>query len=146
MRDITKDLIERLDSIESERLKLNRRIAELEKDEVVVKSMLEREQGRSGRMQPDLFESRTMPDEEANGKYATPLARAVIGALLRVDSAPLAELKKYVERQGIEFGDKSPGRAIHILLMGMRQNGLAERTAEGEWRLIESKEQRKGEH
>ncbi len=134
MRDITSDLVERINELEAEQQRLTDELREIEKDKSLVKMLLEREIARKRRLQPALFG----PGELGEGKeekYSTPLARSVLEFLKERESAHLDDLKQNALLRGIDFADKSPGRAIHFLLLGMEQNGYVEKVQDGIWKL-----------
>lgn len=134
MRDITADLIERLNELHAERERIKVRLAEIDKDEEVVGAMLSRENAVTSRLQLDIFAS-PASDRPGGGKYSTPLASAVLEFLRGRGPTPLQDIKQYAMLRGIDFGEKSPGRSIHILLLGMEQNNVVERDESGSWKL-----------
>lgn len=134
MRDITADLVERINELHAERERLKSRLADIDKDEAVVAAMLSREKAFTSRLQPTFFDAPDL-DSSAEGKYSTPLSSVVLEFLRTREFAPLQEIKQYALLRGIDFGGKSPGRSVHILLLGMEQNKVVERDEEGRWKM-----------
>lgn len=136
MRDITADLIERLNELQAEREHIKARLAEIDKDEAVVGAMLSREKAFTSRLQLGIFDT-PAAGSSGEGKYSTPLASAVLEFLRGRGPTALQDIKQYAVLRGIDFGEKSPGRSVHILLLGMEQNKIVVRTEEGKWKLAE---------
>jgi hypothetical protein len=138
MRDIRPDLTQRLAAIESERQILEKRLSELEQTEFSIRVLLGAEdQSWSGSPQIALFEGRS--EDQQNGKYNSPWARFVLSTLSEQGPCDLSMLKRIALKKAIGFGDKSPGRALNRLLLGMLQNGLVEKVGDGTWKLKENK-------
>jgi hypothetical protein len=138
MRDIRSDLIERLQAIRRERDEIQKRLGQLDTDEAIVSSLLEKEEATWAKLQAALpFDSSSSP--QRNGKYETPLSRFVLSTLKTEGPCSLNELKNLAQRR-VSFGRKNPGRSIHFLLVGMERNGLVERLQDRTWKLKEKNE------
>jgi hypothetical protein len=133
MRDIRQDLRERLTQVQQQRTALEKQIATLEDREASLKALLQQEEENTR------IQSVTMGTAaaRANGRYSTPLARFVLRAFTKQDRCSLRELRAAAVKEGFQFGRKSPGRSIHFLLLGMKQNGMVERSRDGTWSLTE---------
>ena len=132
MRDIRVDLTERLNALGGEREKLKVRMAALDHKEALIRAILQQEEDRLRRAQAGSEPPSSNPGE--NGKYASPIARFVLSAFHRQNPVSLRQLRDAGVRERVPFGDKSPGRVIHFLLIGMEKNGLVERLGRGMWR------------
>ncbi|MBI4183214.1 MAG: hypothetical protein HY521_04360 [Proteobacteria bacterium] len=49
----------------------------------------------------------------------------------------LQNLKREAHARGIDFGSKSPGKALHFALVALKNSGYAEMTERGVWKLID---------
>ena len=132
MRDIRKDLEERIEETEAERAQFHRRIEALDQRIDMLRGMLESEKARWPEQQvlPGLI--------SGNGvrhRLSSPLSQFLVKAL--ADGAPrsLTDLKRRAKDMGVDFSGKTPGRALHFALVGMQQNQMVERLETGEWKL-----------
>lgn len=135
MRDIRNDLLERLKQMQAQRSILEAQVAELIEREAHLNALLqaEEESVKAGESMGSLITAST----RSNGSYSTPLGQFVLGAFQKQSRCSLRQLKEAAKHSGIDFGDKSPGRVIHFLLLGMEQNGIVERLRDGTWQLKE---------
>jgi hypothetical protein len=137
MRDIRADLRERLEVFQRERAQLETHIAVLDQKITITKAALQQENDRINSEQETIPFAENKPLGGAgSGPYSTPLAHSVFAAFKRENPASLEFLKAQAMKDQIPFGGKNPGRTIHFLLVGMQQNGIVERTPDGEWHLL----------
>lgn len=137
MRDIRPDLKERLENIAKQRQQLQESLVQLKEQEDRISDLLKVEDSRF-EAERESFLPLFEPDPETvghNGKYGSPVARFVFDFLHENKEASLQMLKRGAAREGIPFGRKNPGRALHFLLVGMAQNGLVEKMDSGQWKL-----------
>src|ERR1700686_730000 len=111
MRDIRKDLRERLETVTTERGKLELKLASLQATEAGIKALLRQEEEHFAGLSPNLF-----PDGGAG------LAQLIVHAM-KTKSRPLdlQEIKDEIAKTPYDFGEKAPGRAIHFALVGLDQ-------------------------
>jgi hypothetical protein len=126
MRDIRRDLHERLSDVEKEETSLLDRLKSLSSVKEGLKALIMQE---NERFAPPLFS--VQPQEEER----TALTTIIINALRHKPKATLEEIKQITENSGYDFGDKKPGRSIHFALVGLQNLGLAEGLGDGVWRL-----------
>lgn len=72
--------------------------------------------------------------EGASGEPRTELAQFLSSALSDGNNWSLGELKRLAAQNGINFGEKNPGRVIHFALLGMAQSDAVEMVEKGVWR------------
>lgn len=132
MRDIRKDLRERLESVRTKREVMQRSLSNLTAQEDVLTKLLAEEDAMWERVNPPLFEN---VEEKPVG---SPLSQVLLDTL-KGKSAPatLSELKEAAVQRGVPFGGKRPGRVIHFAMLGMAQHKLVERMEDGKWMLVE---------
>lgn len=132
MRDITKDLEERIEDVEKERAQLQRQISVLDQKAETLTTMLESERARW----PEQASLPGLVSGNGAGWLASPFSRFLQHALSDGRPRKLHELKLLATNQGIDFKGKSSGRTLHFALVGMQQNGLVERLKKTrEWKL-----------
>lgn len=137
MRNITGDLEERLVDVEAERSRLQRQLDALAGRESILRSMLETELTRLGQQQQMLPQAYVYegnghgPADSNYGKYGNFLIQS-----LDQGERDLAYLKRLASDMQIDFGDKSPGRALHFALVGLQRRGLIKRTVDDSWQLV----------
>jgi hypothetical protein len=136
MKDITKDLQERIDEIRAERGQLERRMTALSEREQMLTSMLEDERMRWPG-QPAL------PGlERTNGlRLSSPLSRFLIETLSTHGPQSLEELKRRALDRGLDFSRKNPGRTLNFALVGMKQHSMVERLDTRQWKLTDRKDE-----
>ncbi|MGD0115717.1 MAG: hypothetical protein ABSC13_06920 [Dehalococcoidia bacterium] len=133
MRDIRKDLKERLESIAVQKRAAENQLARLKETEDMYQALLEDEQLRWKAQQPPLAGLETMRQPKSNGR--TPLGRFIMEMLGDGRVWERADLAKLASNRGLIGTDKSPGRVLHFSLVGMAQNGLVEKVGDSSWRL-----------
>jgi len=135
MRDITKDLQERIGEIRAERAQLQRRIDLLTDRERILISMLEDERMRWPG-QP------TLPGlDGTNGlRLSSPLSRFLMETLRTHGPQSLDELKRRALDLGLDFSRKNPGRTLNFALVGMKQHHMVDRLDTGQWKLADRKD------
>jgi hypothetical protein len=138
MRDIRKDLEERLKSIASDRASLQAKVDQLLQAEQGVKALLRQEDERFAKLSPPLFPM----DKEAGSGNAGGVRQVIVTAL-RQKKRPLDkdELKLLVKEMDFSFGEKSPGRVIHFALIGLKESGVVDHLKDGRWELKRDKQE-----
>jgi len=139
MKDIRQDLKERLVDVDQERVRIQSRLAELTHIESGLKSLLEAEEKR-WKPSTETYTLFPPPKPNGSGKYSSPIAQFIMAALSDGKPKTLADLKKGAQLDGIDFGDKKPGRSIHFALVGMQQNSMVEMVGKGVWKLVQGNE------
>jgi hypothetical protein len=128
MRDIRKDLIERLGNIDREEADLQSRLKSLATMREGIKALIQADAERFA-PQP-LFAT----EDEATIRPA--LTATVINALRMKPEASLDEIREIVERTGYDFGDRKPGRSVHFALVGLKNSGIVENLGNSRWRIL----------
>ena len=129
MRDITKDLEERIDETKKEHARLLRQILALQQNEKMLTAMLESERARW----PEQAALPGMVGSNGASRSPSAFSRFLQHALSDGRPRSLDELKLLAQGQGIDFGSKTPGRVLHYALVGMQQNRMVKRLESGEW-------------
>ncbi|MBI2303284.1 MAG: hypothetical protein HYU86_00860 [Chloroflexi bacterium] len=131
MRDIRRDIQERLEDVEAEKAQLQRRLSNLADNEAILRKLLEQEELRWKAQQPALAGLDVVP--KAQGR--SPLGRFILDTLGDGSEWTLEQLVTAAIAKGMFFNGKSPKRAIHFSLVGMKQNGLVRWVRSGVWKL-----------
>lgn len=131
MRDITKDLEERIEEAKKERARLQRQISELDKKAETLTATLESERT----LWPEQPALPGMVGSNGASQSSSTFSRFIQQALSDGRPRSLDELKLLAQSQGIDFGGKAPGRVLHYALVAMQQNKIVERTPSGEWQI-----------
>lgn len=129
MRDITKDLEERIDETKKEHARLLRQILALQQNEKMLTAMLESETARW----PEQGILPGLAGSNGASQSASLFSRFLQMALSDGKPRRLDELKIRAQGQGIDFGNKNPGRVLHYALVAMQQNKMVKRLESGEW-------------
>ncbi len=124
MRDIRSDLRERLETLQTDRRKL-------EKRDDMLNRLLREEEERFAIRQVSLFESNDRRPEPT-----TPLGQFIRETMADGQDWPLDRLKDAAQAKGIDFEGKHPGRVLHFALVGMTNKKYVEQRVNGMWRLI----------
>lgn len=137
MRDIRKDLEERLNSIVQERSALQTKIEQLTQAEQGVKALLRQEDERFAQLSPPLFPQK----ESSNGASGETPVKEFILKTLRQKNRPLGkdELREFA-KTALDFGEKAPGRVLHFGLVGLHTSGLIDLRKDGRWELKKGQE------
>ncbi len=129
MRDIRKDLKDRLADIKARRNEMQAELRRLADQEAAVERLLLAEESKWRHTTPSLFESEPQPQQMTLSQLLLDTLKSKNG------TASLDELKEEARQSGVPFGRKQPGRAIHFAMLGMAQHNLVERTKDGKWSL-----------
>ncbi len=136
MRDIRRDIKERLDVVEQERQRLKARLEEIDEEEQMLQGFLAAENARWHNQQPTLF----TPSPTGNGQVQLAMPSLVTHFLIKAlnDGTPwsLERLKERAEKRGVLLGGQSPGRTLHGGLLGLKKRGVVEIVERGVWRLV----------
>jgi hypothetical protein len=132
MKDIRPDLRERLERLHQERAIVEMQLEELTAREASLQLLLQEEDERMSVPAEQMHLA-----EQRNSRSSSPLAQFLLKAFSRQPECTLRELKDAALKQGIRFGDKNAGRAIHFALVGMARHGLVQRQRDGKWRVLE---------
>lgn len=146
MRDIRKDLRERIDGIRSQQEHLAFRIKELDKQANMLEILLDQEEKDWEARQPTLFGAGELIRKV---RTHSQLGKFLLESLRDGNTHTTEELVGLVQKQGIPVKGKSPRRAVHFALVGMKQNKLVEMPQSRVWKLRngggESKEEKVGD-
>jgi hypothetical protein len=140
MKDIRHDLRERLDSIAKDSVVLRARLAQNDAEEAMLKSLLQREDARFGKLDASL-PAPTNGDHAGQSKTGgTPLSRFIVNTIRQAKKpVTLDDLKQAAETIGYDFGTKKPGRVLHWALVAMNENGIIRpsQSVHGGWKMKE---------
>jgi len=137
MRDIRRDLKERLESIAQQRSELQGTIDQLIQAENGVKALLREEERRFAASSPPAFTA-IMESDSGNGYGAI---KQFLLAAFNEKNRPLdKEELKEMAKHTLDFENKSPGRVLHFALVGMQSSGLVHRLKDGRWELTMKQE------
>lgn len=126
MKDITRDLKERLMEAEAQHMRIQSELNTVTQLVNSLKALIDAEE-RRWEQQP-LFAG--IPNIT---KGRTPLSRFLISNLIQGPKS-VDSLKQEAEGSGLLKDSKYPGRAIHFALVGMKRGGLVEKS-NGLWHL-----------
>ncbi len=132
LRDIRQDLKDRLDTLASDRAKLQSRLDEITALEKSVKTMLHEEETRM--------------EGISNGRAELPFPvvvtsvdlQTVLRSVIKTKNRPLAtdEIRDEILRaKAFDFGIKKPGRVVHFGLVSMTNSGELDKLPDGRWAL-----------
>ena len=125
MRDIRKDLKERLAGMAGERCALDNR-------EQFLRLLLAQEEERwSG--EPSLFSHLVKPEQP--GEETSPIRAFLVEAMADGQTWSLQRLKEHAIAKGVQFEGKSPGQSLHGALVAMKRSRLVNQVGKGKWRL-----------
>jgi len=131
MRDIRKDLSERLTELAAERERLTRQFQVINEKEDGIKQLLAQEESRWNG-------NSTLPFVEPELRFkGTPLQMFLLNKLSNGADWPLKELVVEARSQGIVPQNGSVGRTLHGGLIGLKKIGLVDMPVPGTsvWRL-----------
>jgi len=132
LRNISRELRDRLEEIGEQRSLLQRQLDTLTTHENSLKILLQAEEARWGLQKPLIPELvTTSADQRFKGR--TPLARFLLGSLAK-GAKSIETLKTEAKQANILTDKKMPGRTLHFGLVGMANAGMVEKV-EGLWRL-----------
>jgi hypothetical protein len=122
MRDIRKDLHERLNAILAEQDVHRQKVAELESQKNMLTTLLEQEQHRWGAEISTVRKSQDL----------TEIIRDIMSDGGEWHGGTVADV---LLKRGYDVGDGKPGRIIHFTLLGMAKRDLVESVGNGKWKL-----------
>lgn len=131
MRDIRKDLKERIDNLDSQKEHFRLRLKKLEEKEGALQTLLEQEEADWQARQPTLLD---FGGASAPVKTRSELGKFILTALADGNPHRIDDLIIAVQRQNIPIKGKYPRRAVHFSLVGMKQNNLVEMVESGVWK------------
>lgn len=131
MRDIRKDLLERLTELAAERERLTRQFQVINEKEDSIKQTLAQEESRWNN-------NSTLPFVEPELRFkGTPLQMFLLNVLSSGEDWPLQEIVAKARQQGIVSQNGHVGRKLHGGLIGLKKIGLVDMPVPGTsvWRL-----------
>lgn len=132
MRDIRKDLRERIEAIDFQRDHIEFRLSELDKKRTILETMLADEELAWKAKQPILL---GFGDTSREVRLKSELSKFLLDVLRDGNPRNTSELKELALNKGIPFKGKSPLRAIHFTLVGMKNNNLVEMVESRVWKI-----------
>jgi hypothetical protein len=136
MRDIRKDLEERLAAIDDEKLMAQARLVELSRVEENLRAVLSEERARYRQEQKELFDT-------DSGEEESPYAQFVLSALADGKVWTGADLKRLGIFKEQFAGQPALGRLLHVAAIDLKRRGLVRSLGFGKWQLVA--EEAKGE-
>ncbi|MGD0855325.1 MAG: hypothetical protein ABSA18_05920 [Dehalococcoidia bacterium] len=133
MKDLKRDLEDRLGSVTDERKQLQIRLAKLTELEQALALLIREEGLRTDTEQLSLMPVRTVKGQKVMGH--TVLSQFIAKALGDGKPRSRKELERLAKTDHINFKDKSPGRVIHFALVGLQRNNYAKMVEPGVWQL-----------
>ncbi|NQV48701.1 MAG: hypothetical protein HQ504_13100 [Rhodospirillaceae bacterium] len=127
MRDIRKDLLDRLNGIEAELSTLLNRTSELEQEKALTRQILDIENVR-WQKQP------TGGQAEVPQKEGPVLSEYISRLLANGHVWTLNAIREKALSDGYLGDSFYPGRSVHALLVNLKKRGLAKQLGEGKWK------------
>jgi hypothetical protein len=125
MRDIRRDLKERLSSLEERRAQLQATLKVIEDESAVLMRLLD-------------YEDHRFPSEQTNIEQSD---RPVLGEFItqHLHSRPMTkpEIRALTERAGYLAKSESPGRTIHLTMVNMERFGRVRKRHDGRYEIRE---------
>lgn len=128
MRDIRKDLEERLATIDAEKAVIQNRLVELSRVEANLRVVLAEEQARFRQEQKELF---VVGKEEES-----PYAEFVLSTLSNGEVWAGFELKGLAEINERFVGERALGRLLHVAAIDLKRRGLIRSLGHGKWQIV----------
>lgn len=132
MRDITKDLKQRISEIDVEIARAQKHLDDLINRQRSLKVLAEAEESRWRTESPTLFTDLT-PSLSRNSKTLPPFSQFLL-ASLKDGGKTVEALKREVANNNVSITASRPGRGIAVALVGLSHKGLTEKK-DGIWRL-----------
>jgi uncharacterized coiled-coil protein SlyX len=132
MRDIRKDLEERIEALESRISHLRTQIERLDGKMAALKELLKQEESEWQAMQPTLLD---LGKDVLPVKTHTELSRFLLSTLNDGELHRTNELAASAQSRGIPIKAKSYKRAVHFSLVGMKNNKLVDWVESGVWKI-----------
>ena len=132
MKDIRKDLRERINDMRSRQERLQIQIKELNTRANMLEVLLDQEEREWRQKQPTLLDLGT---DVSPVRTHSELSRFLLNSLRDGNPHNTDELVALAENKGIPIKGKSPRRAIHFALVGMKQNNLVEMVRSRVWKI-----------
>jgi hypothetical protein len=130
LRNISKELQERLTDIESRRESIQKELDSLLAQENSLRVLL---QAETQRWQPRMFPELAPVRSNVKAKGHTVLSKFILGSLGLGDKS-LKVLGEEAKQANLLSGKKYPSRSLHFALVALKNAGLVDKT-DGVWRL-----------
>jgi len=132
MRDIRKDLEERMEAVEKRKALLLIQVKKLDEKLAVLGQLLEQEETEWEAKQPSLLD---LGKDIAPVKTHTELSRFLINTLSDGELHRTNELAALAQNRNIPIKAKSYRRAVHFSLVGMKNNRIVDWVESGVWKI-----------
>ena len=132
MRDIRKDLEERIEAIGSRKVHFLFQIKRLDEKLTALKQLLEQEEAEWKAKQPSLLD---LGKDIAPIKTHTELSRFLLNTLSDGKLHRTNEIAALAQSRNIPIKGKSYKRAVHFSLLGMKNNKLVDWIESGVWKI-----------
>ena len=132
MRDIRKDLEERIEAIESRKVHLEFQIKRWDGKLIALKQLLEQEESEWQEKQPSLLD---LGKDISPVKTHSEISRFLLNTLSDGQLHRTNELATLAQNRGIPIKSKSYRRVVHFSLVGMKNNKLVDWVESGVWRI-----------
>lgn len=127
MRDIRKDLRDRLEAINSQRERLEKRLTQLDEKRAMLKTLLQEEEAEWSVKQPTLLELGGNLPQKMRGQ----IEAFLLTTLSDDNPHNINDLIVLAKNRGVPIKDK---RSINAPLQGMRRKNLVRTDGKGVWR------------
>lgn len=132
MRDIRKDLEERVEAIEARKVHLEFQIKRWDEKLIALKQLLEQEESEWQARQPSLLD---LGKDVLPVKTHTELSRFLLNTLSDGKTHRTDELATLAQSRNIPIKSKSYKRVVHFSLVGMKNNKLVDWVESGVWKI-----------
>lgn len=126
MRDIREDLQDRLNAVETEYARLQKRISDLEGQKQMLSALLQEERRRW---------SDSTGEEPSNGHRPLELSDLIRDIMSDGTSWLGKGIASIAMQRGYQFGKSKPARVVHSTLIGMQHRLEVQSLGSGRWKL-----------
>ena len=132
MRDIRKDLEERIDALDRRKAHFLIQAKQIDEKVAILEQLLEQEKAEWEAKQPSLLD---LGKDIAPVKTHTELSRFLLNTLSDGKLHRTTEIAALAQSRNIPIKGKSYKRAVHFSLLGMKNNKLVDWVESGVWKI-----------
>jgi hypothetical protein len=132
MRDIRRDLEERIDDLDKRKELLLTQAKQIDEKMAILQQLLEQERAEWEAKQPSLLD---LGKDIAPVKTHTELSRFLLNTLSDGKLHRTNEIAALAQSRNIPIKGKSYKRAVHFSLLGMKNNKLVDWVESGVWKI-----------
>lgn len=134
MKDIRKDLAERLSAISEERARCKAELEKLTRKEELLNLLIAEEDARWQKQRP------RMPQRKKAEAKQAPIASFIMNTLADGGIRRTDELVALAQANNLLVDSKSPKKSMHIALVALKRRGIVEMPESSCWRAAGKKE------